>query len=867
MEEPRETFSTSEGHGGEIVVETHVVESTESASHVHLACSRQHCAFPLDGDALCVWSTQDPSHQPLILRGHHRPVTAVAFGNAHPLLLCSASRDRVMMWNLGECREKMLDGQPPRGTVLHTLLGEVLCLRLSPDDRVAAVCAGERILMLDTELKQVCGLSGFSGFETSVWLWDGCSHLGPGASCRQREARVPRPGVLPFPLAQGVQFSQSRRALVELGRHRGPVTAAEFCPWQTHVIISASADRSFKVWDRRKGSLIHSSSVLTASSLLSLVLDPGSQQLVAGSADGQLWVFSLAEGHHYRCVTRVDLRKQRDTFSTRKLSSCPEDSRLPPTKEEVEETLPVLSLAPCECELNASCLWIGSSAGLFIFNLANFELEAVLHFKEFGSLSIQVAGSCAMMSRPCGRKAFCLLSALFGKKIALLEVDLAALLRSQPRPGMGARLSVLPSSGVLPTSPLYFGPIEETSAKLAPQKRSAARAIVKDQPLVFHSKVASSGYTAAPRVTMFSPKTNVQNDGKRPSKCKNSYRCKDYPLESPLPSKLSRQLAVSHDQAAVHCVQYSAGDGQRLACGLANHLSLVFSADLTGTPAVFSGHSGAVSTVCWSHDGRWLLSASQDGTLRVWSARRQELALCLGKDMFPRPVRSAQFYYLDAFILLSSGPEFQLLKCHISTGKDDVRRYKQKSRCTPVLKLPTTEAVEVTSLSAVNEFYSYLVLAAGRNRTLEVFDLNAGRSAALLAGVHSRPIHQICQNKGSSFATQHPQAYHLFATTATGDGVKLWDMRTLRCERRFEGHPNRCHPCGIAWSPCGRYVACGAEDRHAYLYETSSSTFSRRLAGHSDTVMAVAFSPSAVQLFLVRHRPWMLCAEFSKLKI
>uniref|UniRef100_A0A8D1ZGU2 WD repeat domain 27 n=1 Tax=Sus scrofa TaxID=9823 RepID=A0A8D1ZGU2_PIG len=727
MEEPRETFSTSEGHGGEIVVETHMVESTESASHVHLACSRQHCAFPLDGDALCVWSTQDPSHQPLILRGHLRPVTAVAFGNAHPLLLCSASRDRVMMWNLGECREKTLDGQPPRGTVLHALLGEVLCLRLSPDDRVAAVCAGDRILMLDAE------------------------------------------------------FSQSRRALVELGRHRGPVTAAEFCPWQTHIIISASADRSFKVRGGRSFSV--------------LVLDPGSQQLVAGSADGQLWVFSLAEGHHYRLVTRVDLRKQRDTFSTRKLSSCPEDSQLPPTKEEVEETLPVLSLAPCEffffpfnlslSSRNASCLWIGSSAGLFIFNLANFELEAVLHFKDpsrsgLGKPCPQRGGSPSLL--PCPVQAFCLLSALFGKKIALLEVDLAALLRSQPHPGVGARLSVLPRYAVL------------TVCFLFEYVYPAARAIVKDQPLVFHSKVTSSGYTAA-RLLFF-----------------------------------------------------QAGDGQRLACGLANHLSLVFSADLTGTPAVFSGHSGAVSTVCWSHDGRWLLSASQDGTLRVWSARRPELALCLGKDMFPKPVRSAQFYYLDAFILLSSGPEFQLLKCHISTSRDDVKRYKQKSRCTPVFRLPTTEAVEVTSLSAVNEFYSYLVLAAGRNRTLEVFDLNAGRSAALLAGVHSRPIHQICQNKGSSFATQHPQAYHLFATTATGDGVKLWDMRTLRCERRFEGHPNRCHPCGIAWSPCGRYVACGAEDRHAYLYETGSSTFSRRLAGHSDTVMAVAFSPSAVQV-------------------
>lgn len=49
-----------------------------------------------------------------------------------------------------------------------------------------------------------------------------------------------------------------------------------------------------------------------------------------------------------------------------------------------------------------------------------------------------------------------------------------------------------------------------------------------------------------------------------------------------------------------------------------------------------------------------------------------------------------------------------------------------------------------------------LVLAAGRNRTLEVFDLNAGRSAALLAGVHSRPIHQICQNKVSDSGAVPP---------------------------------------------------------------------------------------------------------------
>eukprot|EP00069_Balaena_mysticetus_P015061 bmy_22457T0 len=53
---------------------------------------------------------------------------------------------------------------------------------------------------------------------------------------------------------------------------------------------------------------------------------------------------------------------------------------------------------------------------------------------------------------------------------------------------------------------------------------------------------------------------------------------------------------MAHDQAAMLCVQYS-------------------------------GHDGAVSTVRFL--GR---------TLKVWSVRRTELALRLGKDTFPKPV-------------------------------------------------------------------------------------------------------------------------------------------------------------------------------------------------------------------------------------
>ncbi|XP_039737788.1 WD repeat-containing protein 27 isoform X4 [Pteropus medius] len=699
MAEPPGDFCTDEGCAGDVVVEKYLAESKESASHVQLACRGPHCAFPVDGNELGVWNAGDPSRQLLVLSGHHQPITAVAFGNtADPLLICSASQDYVIKWSLDECREKVLQGSPPRGTIVGTLLGKVLYLRLSPDDRVAAVCAGNKVFMLDVE---------------------------------------------------------TQSTLAELEGHQGPVTAAEFCSWQAHVIISVSEDRSFKVWDHRLGSLIYSSSVLAAPPLLSLFIDERSQQLVTGSAAGQLWIFSMVEGHHYRRVTHVDLRKTGESFFTRRvgshLCSLLGDSQ-PPSASELEQgastevALPVLSLAPCDLSLilhpecasclspeNTSCLWIGSSAGLFVFNLANFEFEAVLHYRDFRNLSIQVAGSCAMTNEAGSDKAFCVLASLFGNQIAVLEVSVSALGRAWQRPAPARPLSVLPSSCVLSTSPLYFRIIEEKSTKPVRQKQSVQ--------LCFHQRPTSRTIVRDPQ---------------------------------------------------------SAG-------------------------AATDGHDGAVSAVSWSHDGKWLLSASQDGTLRVWSVRRTELALCLDKDVFPPAARCAQFYYLDAFILSSSGPEVRLLRHHVDTRRDELRsnvlsaapsRYRQRSWCRAVCGLRMTGAAEVTGLSAVNEFYSYLVLAASRSRTLEVFDLNAGCSAAVIQGAHARPVHQICQNKGSSFTTQQPQVYNLFATMAIGDGIRLWDLRTLRCERRFEGHPSRCYPCGMAFSPCGRYVACGAEDRH-----------------------------------------------------
>ncbi|NXD02316.1 WDR27 protein, partial [Certhia familiaris] len=561
------------------------------------------------------------------------------------------------------------------------------------------------------------------------------------------------------------------------------------------------------VWDYSTNQLIYQSGIITASPLLSLLIDEENKQIITGCAEGQLWIFSLISDHNYRCVAHINLKKEQEKFCNKLVlltflgegqnnsKPCKTDNMRP--EGSVETSLPILLIEHCDffvcfhnegskySSQNTSYFWIGTSTGLLIINLANFELEAFLSYKDYSNLSIRIARTCALTTKAANGKVLCLITSMFEDMIAMLEVNLAALVRTQHRDfllrGNRKSLSVVARKHHVfkLCKIIYFNSKNIMLKKKVNYFTTGVKNTVKDKPLVFHNKIKSSGYTAAPRMTMFSPNSNLKK--KEVSKWKTSCKCKnkEYPLESYPPIKYKKEISVTYKPTPIFCVRYS-GDGELLACGQADKTVLIFNSNLTDVHNVFSGHDGAVNSVGWSHDRKWLISSSEDRTLRVWSVCNKEPALILGKEKFRKTVRFAQFYFIDTFILLCSGAEFHLLSFHLDTTKDDLKRYKQRSVCKLVQKFPMTSTMEITSLSAVNEFYSYIVLTAGSNRALEVFDLNAGCSTAVIKEAHIRSVHQICQNKGSSFSTQQPEAYNLFLTTASGDGIKLWDLRTLR---------------------------------------------------------------------------------------
>lgn len=91
-------------------------------------------------------------------------------------------------------------------------------------------------------------------------------------------------------------------------------------------------------------------------------------------------------------------------------------------------------------------------------------------------------------------------------------------------------------------------------------------------------------------------------------------------------------------------------------------------------------------------------------------------------------------------------------------------------------------------------------------------------------------------------ATEAAPDRKLIATVGDSKKIRLLDFRTAGETAALEGHADFCFSC--AWSPCGRLLATGSQDRSARIYDIRMSNRSlHTLAGTMAAVRNVAFSP------------------------
>ena len=81
----------------------------------------------------------------------------------------------------------------------------------------------------------------------------------------------------------------------------------------------------------------------------------------------------------------------------------------------------------------------------------------------------------------------------------------------------------------------------------------------------------------------------------------------------------------------------------------------------------------------------------------------------------------------------------------------------------------------------------------------------------------------------------------LLASGADDRTVRLWDPATGTCRSTLEGHSDYVR--SVAFSPDGKLLASGADDRTVRLWDPATGTCRSTLEGHSVWVSSVAFLP------------------------
>jgi WD40 repeat protein len=222
------------------------------------------------------------------------------------------------------------------------------------------------------------------------------------------------------------------------------------------------------------------------------------------------------------------------------------------------------------------------------------------------------------------------------------------------------------------------------------------------------------------------------------------------------------------------------------------------------------GHGEWVASASFSADGERLLTASQDGSARIWESDSGRTLHTLSAEM--RDVRMARFS--------ANGASVVTLSDDYSARLWDAASGQLKFKLAPH---------ERDLLDATFSVDSKLLATASWDKTVRIWDVQSGQLLRTLSG-HDAEINAVAFN---------PSGDRL--VSASGDGtLRLWEVSSGRLLARMEKHHDVVH--SAEFSNNGEFIASSGEDGTARVWSARDGAELRVLSGHKGPVLGAAFS-------------------------
>jgi serine/threonine protein kinase len=265
---------------------------------------------------------------------------------------------------------------------------------------------------------------------------------------------------------------------------------------------------------------------------------------------------------------------------------------------------------------------------------------------------------------------------------------------------------------------------------------------------------------------------------------------------------------------ATPAVQVAPGDGKGPGRPVVRAFQLP---ERAGELLLLTGHREPVRSVSFSTAGPFVLSASQDRTLRFWDLERRAAGTVLTLD---GPVRSAVLAR-DGHRALSGSLDRTVRLWQILAFREE-RRYQGSTR-----------GVLAVAFSADEQ----QVLAGGEDGIVRLWETGSGMLLREFVK-HDKPITGVAVD---------PYRQRRRCLSSSEDGtLRLWNMDNGKEIRRFPGHtgPISC----VVFGHDGNQAVSAGHDKTVRLWDVNTGRQLHLFTGHTAPVLAVAVSSDGRRL-------------------